>query len=42
MYDSLHLHTDYGAADNVPRAQFPTPSALLQRYLQSIFAIFAE
>ena len=39
LYDSLHLRTDYSAADNVPRAQFPTPCALLERYLQ-FFLLF--
>ena len=47
MYDSLQLHTIYSAADNIPRAQFPAPYALLERCLQyfflfAVFAIFAE
>ena len=44
LYDSLHLRTDYSAADTIPRAQFPTPCALLERYLQFFFffAVFAE
>ena len=37
LYDSLHLRTDYSAADTIPRAQFPTPCALLERYLQFFF-----
>ena len=39
MYDWLHLHTFYSAADNIPRAQFPMPCALLKRYLQ-VFGFF--
>ena len=43
MYDSLHLHTVYSAADNIPWAQSPTPCALLERCLQFFFfAIFAK
>ena len=46
MYDSLHLHTLYSAADNIPRAQFPKPYALLEQHLQFFFcfffAVFAE
>ena len=34
LYDSLHLHTLFSAADYIPRAQFPTPYTLLERYLQ--------
>ena len=34
LYDSLHLHTVYSAADNIARVQFPTPCALLEHYLE--------
>ena len=40
MYDSLHLHILYSAADNIPRAQFPKPCALLAVFF--FFAVFAE
>ena len=40
LYDSSHLHTFYSAADNIPRAQFPTPRAYFERYLQDFFAVF--
>lgn len=46
LHDSLHLHTIYNAAENIPRAQFSTPCALLERYLKCFFffflAVFAE
>ena len=37
VYDSSRLPTVYSAADNIPRARFPTPRALLERYLQFFF-----
>ena len=45
VYDSSRLPTVYSAADNIPRARFPTPRALLERYLQFFFffvAVFTE
>lgn len=43
LHESLHLHTIYNAAENIPRAQFSTPCALLERYLKCFFlAVFAE
>ena len=36
------LHTVYSAADNIVRPQFPTPCALLERYLHFFFAVLAE
>ena len=43
MYDSLHLYIFDRAADSIPRAQFPTPCALLEHYWQFFFsAVFAE
>ena len=41
VYDSPRLPTVYSAADNIPRARFPTPRALLERYLQFfVFCLF--
>ena len=40
VYDSSRLPTDYNAADNIPRARFPTPRTLLERYLQFLFFVF--
>ena len=43
VYDSSRLPTVCSAADNIPRARFPTPRALLERYLQFFFfAVFTE
>ena len=44
MYDSLHLHTVYSAADNIPWVQSPKPCVLLECCLQFFFvvAIFAK
>ena len=42
LYDSLHLHTVYSAADNIASVQFPTPCALLEHYLEFFFAIFVR
>ena len=40
VYDSSCLPTVYSAADNIPRARFPTPRALLVRYLHFFFFFF--
>ena len=40
VYDSSRLPTVYSAADNIPRARFPTPRAFLERYLLSFFFFF--
>lgn len=40
MYDSLNLLTVYNAAENIPKAQFLTPCALLGRRLK--FAVFHQ
>ena len=43
LYDSLNLLTVYSAAESFPWAEFPTPCALLERYLKCFFlAVFAE
>ena len=43
VYDLSRLPTVCSAADNIPRARFPTPRALLERYLQFFFfAVFTE
>ena len=40
VYDSSRLPTVCRASDNIPRARFPTPRALLERYLQFFFFCF--
>lgn len=40
LYDSWRLHLIYSAADNIPWAQFPTPRAQFERYLQDSFLPF--
>ena len=42
LYDSSRLPTVCRAADNIPRARFPTPRALLERYLQFFFFFFCR
>ena len=42
LYDSLHLHTFDRAADSIPRAQFPTPCALLEHYWHFFFRRFCR
>ena len=42
MYDSLNLLTVYSAAENIPKAQFLTPCALLGRRLKFFLPFFAK